>query len=297
VGRREEGRENHLRAALMSRFGLCDCEASANRETCGMLDEDLDEDVEPVPPEVIERYLRERALRKHAARIAQARHLPETCIGFEARAVARVVTRNFDRRCRESPLAISRLDENLGEFQARRGRFFAAARSAPRRPFRGRTGEFRDWLRGPSPTPAAAVTPEPGDERLALRSTQIAVLGALSKGMAASITEVAKRLYMDRSTLSRSLSRLAKRGLVQVRASRHDGRARVAELTSKGREHLLAATGAWFFCQTAVSMAIGLEKYFEKRAGFAQFAERCLRLYDVERDERRLMRLGWASGG
>lgn len=75
-------------------------------------------------------------------------------------------------------------------------------------------------------------------EKLELRSTQVAVLAAIARKRYSDIVSAARDLGLHRTTLSRSLSRLAKRGLVKLVVGR-DHRSRAPRITAPGYEMLL----------------------------------------------------------
>jgi DNA-binding MarR family transcriptional regulator len=76
-----------------------------------------------------------------------------------------------------------------------------------------------------------------------LRVSQMHVLVAVAAAGPLRAVDVARRLRLDASTLSRDLERLVKRKW--VRSSPGPGRARKLEITSSGQELLAAALGDW----------------------------------------------------
>ena len=91
---------------------------------------------------------------------------------------------------------------------------------------------------------------------LDLKISQLTVLTAVSLGAGGlTIIEMAERLGMDRSTLSRNLDPLERRGLVAVGPeTRH--RARHVELTAAGRSLLDQAYPLWKAAQHSVQSHI-----------------------------------------
>ena len=89
-----------------------------------------------------------------------------------------------------------------------------------------------------------------------LRATQLSVLVAVAIDGAISITELAKFLGMDRTTLTRNLSPLVKEGLISAGA---EGWRRSRELTlsKKGRARMEAALPLWQKAQTALKHKVG----------------------------------------
>ncbi|MBN9334311.1 MarR family winged helix-turn-helix transcriptional regulator [Devosia sp.] len=75
-------------------------------------------------------------------------------------------------------------------------------------------------------------------------SAQFNILGVLSTGPAASITDMAADLAMDRTTLSRNLAVLERRKLVSTGAGEH-ARMRSIELTPEGRRIFESILPEW----------------------------------------------------
>ncbi len=89
-----------------------------------------------------------------------------------------------------------------------------------------------------------------------LRATQLAVLVAARAMDAVPVTRMAAGLGMDRTTLTRNLRPLARRGLVEVRSSQ-DARVREVRLTERGRATLARALPLWERAQSAVAKSLG----------------------------------------
>jgi DNA-binding MarR family transcriptional regulator len=105
---------------------------------------------------------------------------------------------------------------------------------------------------------------------LGLRITQFAVLGQLAGAPAPppaqiSITALARRLGLDRSTLGRNLRPLIKSGLVVMEGG-EDRRAHTLALTEAGRALLEKAIPLWREAQRHVSEKLGREKTRALRA-------------------------------
>ncbi|MCW5773036.1 MAG: winged helix-turn-helix transcriptional regulator [Rhodospirillaceae bacterium] len=98
---------------------------------------------------------------------------------------------------------------------------------------------------------------------LDLRITQFAVLGQLAgngAGPAAmSITALARRLGLDRSTLGRNIRPLLKAGLVAMEGG-EDRRAHTLALTPAGQALFQRAVPLWREAQRSVSEKLGREK-------------------------------------
>jgi DNA-binding MarR family transcriptional regulator len=77
-----------------------------------------------------------------------------------------------------------------------------------------------------------------------LRSTQFSLLTVLSKSGAETISNLAHKLVMDRTTLTRNLKPLQSQGWVQ-RVPGEDRRTRAWSITSSGRKVLAEALPLW----------------------------------------------------
>ena len=89
-----------------------------------------------------------------------------------------------------------------------------------------------------------------------LRATQLAVLVAVGNEDATSITELAKFMGMDRSTLTRNLAPLEREGLIRV-GNEGWRRSRIVEITNKGRSRLREALPFWEKAQQTMRQKLG----------------------------------------
>lgn len=89
-----------------------------------------------------------------------------------------------------------------------------------------------------------------------LRLTQYSVLSTLAYAGDPSITDLADRLMMDRTTLTRNLRPLQKAGWVRLGRG-GDARSRAVELTPEGRRVLEAAAPVWREAELAVRARLG----------------------------------------
>ncbi len=92
-----------------------------------------------------------------------------------------------------------------------------------------------------------------------LRVTQFSILAKLLRGTA-NVNQLAKAMVMDRTTLARNLQPLVREQLVQVRASEHDRRERVIELTALGRDKVEAILPAWRRAQARFDEQFGADR-------------------------------------
>jgi len=89
-----------------------------------------------------------------------------------------------------------------------------------------------------------------------IRATQFSVLVALAVADGAPLSRVADGLVMDRTTLTRNLRPLARRGWVRVEAG-EDRRERTLSLTRSGRAALERALPLWQQAQAELERRIG----------------------------------------
>ena len=102
-----------------------------------------------------------------------------------------------------------------------------------------------------------------------LKLTQYIVLNALARVEQPSISDLADRLMMDRTTLTRNLRPLEAAGWTALRRGR-DARSRVAVLTEEGRRVLEAARPLWRETELAVRGRLGPDGGRALRALLAQ---------------------------
>ncbi len=93
-----------------------------------------------------------------------------------------------------------------------------------------------------------------------LRATQYTLLVALSLAGSITITDLAQKLVMDRTTLTRNLTLLEHQGLVTI-APGIDQRTRMISLTNRGREALKKALPLWEQAQKRVVSGLGHNRW------------------------------------
>ena len=89
-----------------------------------------------------------------------------------------------------------------------------------------------------------------------LRATQFSLLMVLHGMGAVTMTRLSSEMVMDRTTLTRNLGPLEKRGLVEAAAGA-DRRTREIRLTAPGREALALALPLWRRAQACVVGGLG----------------------------------------
>ena len=93
-----------------------------------------------------------------------------------------------------------------------------------------------------------------------LRGTQYAILRVLAVIDSGSITNIANRMVVDRTTLTRNLRPLEKRKLVKIVPGK-DQRSREVRLTKKGKDTLITAIPLWEEAQKRFSEGMGKEDF------------------------------------
>ena len=98
--------------------------------------------------------------------------------------------------------------------------------------------------------------------RAGLRVTQFSLLGMLLRADSLSLSELAARLEMDRTTLTRNLGPLQGAGWVAVTQGK-DARSRAVQLTDAGRAAWNSAKPHWRQAQDELNAALGAEAVTE----------------------------------
>jgi DNA-binding MarR family transcriptional regulator len=90
-----------------------------------------------------------------------------------------------------------------------------------------------------------------------VKVTQLPILVGLRSEGDLSVTRLAGALSLDRTTLTRNLSVLEKRGLIRMTEDLDDARVRMVSLTSDGEEVLSGALARWKRIQDIVEERFG----------------------------------------
>ena len=93
---------------------------------------------------------------------------------------------------------------------------------------------------------------------LGLRTAQQTILVAISLMKTPTPTQIERRLSLDKSTVSRNVERMQRRGWVEF-VSGEDGRSHYLKLTAKGDKLLRASTTAWEQAQKKMAFLLGKE--------------------------------------
>ena len=101
-----------------------------------------------------------------------------------------------------------------------------------------------------------------------LRSTQLIILLEIAVARSATVPGLARRLVMDRSTLTRNLGPLVKRGLLKIDAI-EGGRGQSYALGPKGMKALKAAVPLWEGAQARFVETLGDRQWRALVAGLS----------------------------
>lgn len=101
---------------------------------------------------------------------------------------------------------------------------------------------------------------------MGLRATQFNLLVGLGMVETAAVTRLADSLALDRTSLTRNLAPLERRGLVESVTS-GDGRERRVRLTERGARKLRAAFACWQQAQQDIVARLGATRWKELMAG------------------------------
>lgn len=104
-----------------------------------------------------------------------------------------------------------------------------------------------------------------------LRSTQYSLLNALSMLGEASMQDMSTMMAMDRTTLTRNLSPLLKKGLVKVSVG-SDRRSRPIKITSRGKSALEEALPYWQKAQSHIVDSFGADNWDQLMRGLHQIS-------------------------
>jgi DNA-binding MarR family transcriptional regulator len=107
-----------------------------------------------------------------------------------------------------------------------------------------------------------------------LRITQVALLVQVRRLEPITVSRLAEVLSSERSAVARDLRILEREGLVDMRVSGSDRRAREVRLTPAGGARLAAAAPGWRHAQAEMSARLGLDDAAALLAGTRQLVGR-----------------------
>jgi DNA-binding MarR family transcriptional regulator len=90
-----------------------------------------------------------------------------------------------------------------------------------------------------------------------VRPTQFSILAALANTGPIQLTQLADRLLLERTSLTRNLNVLERNGWVELQTGEEDLRQRVVSLSKKGYEQLDHAIPYWKQAQKAIANEMG----------------------------------------
>jgi DNA-binding MarR family transcriptional regulator len=93
---------------------------------------------------------------------------------------------------------------------------------------------------------------------LGLRTAQQTILAAISLMKTPTPTDLERRLSLEKSTVSRNVERMQRRGWVEF-VPGEDGRSHHLKLTTKGAKLLRESTAQWQVAQKKVAVLLGKE--------------------------------------
>lgn len=105
-----------------------------------------------------------------------------------------------------------------------------------------------------------------------LRVTQFTILAVTALAETIPITQLAKQLVMDRTTLTRNLRPLEKQGFIEIIPG-EDLRTRYVTLSKKGRNALIKALPLWEEAQQRFESGLGDERFQSMLSDLAEFRE------------------------
>lgn len=107
-----------------------------------------------------------------------------------------------------------------------------------------------------------------------LARSQYAILGTLDRMGPATLSALAERLYMDRTTLSRNLKPLEKGGLVLRERSESDARVTLARISEPGRQKYREARRHWRRAQRRMLDLLGESEWRDLESRLVAVRER-----------------------
>lgn len=105
--------------------------------------------------------------------------------------------------------------------------------------------------------------------KLDLTGGQFSILVAVSLNQGAPLTPIAIGLGMDRTTLTRALKPLERRELVEMNVGPTDSRARIIEVTAKGKALLDEAIPLWEGAQAQVVKQFSKSELLSLQSGLS----------------------------
>ncbi len=105
-----------------------------------------------------------------------------------------------------------------------------------------------------------------------LKATQMTLLNAIRLMEPVTIKQLAKRIVMDRTTLSRNVSLLNRKGLIDITPG-DDLRTRKLSLTERGHATLVVAFPLWQRAQAEIQRQLGEDRWISLLKGMSDVVE------------------------
>jgi DNA-binding MarR family transcriptional regulator len=96
-----------------------------------------------------------------------------------------------------------------------------------------------------------------------LTRSQFAILETLEQRGPMAVSDMARRLYMERTTLTRNLKPLEEAGFITRRVDEHDARIKEVAIVPAGRRKLKQARGYWRNAQARMLKLFGEKQWQE----------------------------------
>ncbi len=110
-----------------------------------------------------------------------------------------------------------------------------------------------------------------------IKPTQFTILAALANTGPVQLTQLADRLLLERTGLTRNLNVLERNGWVSIETGEEDSRQRVVSLTREGYEQLDKAIPYWQKAQVKIANDMGEDKITELRTTLDEISEAIIR--------------------
>jgi DNA-binding MarR family transcriptional regulator len=94
-----------------------------------------------------------------------------------------------------------------------------------------------------------------------LKRSQFSILATLNKAQEVALSELADRLYLERTSLTRNLKPLEAAGFVARSDSPADGRVKLVRITDRGRSKFREARRCWQKAQRRVVRLFGEDRW------------------------------------
>lgn len=98
-------------------------------------------------------------------------------------------------------------------------------------------------------------------QTVGLTAPQFSLLAEITASENIAISELAEKMLMDQTTVTRNIEILRKKGYVNVRTDDNDSRKRCISISKIGEEKLNEAIPVWNNVQSLIEKEIGTEKF------------------------------------